>query len=95
MLCVVSRGNWDNGSNAGSRNRNLNNNRTNANSNVGFAADSVPNTPDAACADRQRGSLRRALRRNVTHLRPLVAAAPRVGRPAKIGAGAPFTGVAA
>ncbi len=95
MLCVISRGNWDNGSNAGSRNRNLNNNRTNANNNVGFAADSVPYTPDAACADRQRGSLRRALRRNVTRRRPLVATAPRVGRPAKIGAGASFTRVAA
>lgn len=37
MLCVNSRGNWDNGSNAGSRNRNLNNSRSNANNNVGFA----------------------------------------------------------
>lgn len=95
MLCVISRGNWDNGSNAGSRNRNLNNNRTNANNNVGFAADSVPYTPDAARADRQRGSLRRALRRNVTRLRPLVVTAPRAGQLTKIGAGASFAKAAA
>jgi hypothetical protein len=85
MLCVISRGNWNNGSNAGSRNRNLNNNRTNANNNVGFACDSVPNTPDAACADWQRGSLRRALRRNVLQPTPLVAVVRRVAPLAKIG----------
>ena len=85
MLCVISRGNWDNGSNAGSRNRNLNNARTNANNNVGFAADSVPNTPDAACADWQRGSLRRALRRNVLQPTPLVAVVRRVAPLVKIG----------
>lgn len=95
MLCVISRGNWENGSNAGSRNRNLNNNRTNANNNVGFACDSMPNTPYAACADWQRGSLRRALRRNVRQQRPLVAAVAHVGHPAKIGAAAPDTGRAA
>ena len=95
MLCVISRGNWDNGSNAGSRFRDLDNYRPNAVAYVGFAADSVPNTPDAACADWQRGSLRRALWRNVTHRRPLVATAPRVGRLAKIGAGASFTRAAA
>ena len=38
MLCVISRGNWNNGSNAGVRYRNLNNNRTNATDFVGFAA---------------------------------------------------------
>ena len=87
MLCVISRGNWDNGSNAGSRNRNLNNNRTNANNNVGFACDSMPNTPYAACADWQRGSLRRALRRNVLRLIPLVTYAARVGCRVKTGSG--------
>lgn len=85
MLCVISRGNWSNGSNAGSRNRNLNNNRTNANNNVGFACDSMPNMPYAACADWQRGSPRRALRRNVLQQTPLVADAGRVARNANTG----------
>ena len=89
MLCVISRGNWDNGSNAGSRARNLNNNRTNANNNVGFACDSMPDTPHAACAEWQRGSLRRALRRNVLRHGPLVSVARRVARLAKIGRAAP------
>ncbi len=87
MLCVISRGNWNSGSNAGGRNRNLNNNRTNANNNVGFACDSMPNTPCAACADWQRGSLRRALRRNVLRLIPLVTYAARVGCRVKTGSG--------
>lgn len=87
MLCVISGGNWNNGSNAGVWALNLNNVRGNSNNNVGFRSDSVPNTPYAACADRQRGSLRRALRRNVLLLRPLVAAA-HVGATVKIGAGA-------
>jgi hypothetical protein len=94
MLCVISRGNWNNGSNAGSRNRNLNNNRTNANNNVGFACDSMPYMPYAACADWQRGSLRRALRRNVLQQNPLVAFAHRVVRPAKIGSAATLNGAA-
>ena len=85
MLCVISRGNWNNGSNAGSRNRNLNNNRTNANNNVGFACDSRSNTPHAVCTVWPRGSLRRALRRNVLQPSPLVAVAHRVVRLAKIG----------
>lgn len=85
MLCVISRGNWNNGSNAGSRNRNLNNNRTNANNNVGFACDSRPNTPYAVCTVWPRGSLRRALRRNVLQQTPLVAVAGRVAILAKIG----------
>ena len=38
QLCVLSRGNWDNGSNAGSRFRSLHSTRTNASVNVGFAA---------------------------------------------------------
>lgn len=88
MLCVISRGNWDNGSNAGSRFRNLNNNRTNANNNVGLSADSMPNTPYAACADWQRGSLYRGLCRNVSPRHPLVAPLARVGQRVKIGAGA-------
>jgi hypothetical protein len=84
-LCVGSRGHWGHGSHAGSRCRNLNNNRTNSNNNVGLACDSVPNTPNAACADRQRGSLRRALWRNVVQLGPSVAVARRVVRLAKTG----------
>lgn len=86
MLCVISGGNWDNGSNAGAWALNLNNVRGNSNDNVGFRSDSLPNTPHAACADRQRGSLRRALRRNVLLVRPLVVLAAHVGRRAKIGA---------
>ena len=89
MLCVISRGNWNNGSNAGVRNRNLNNARNNANNNVGLACDSMPNTPQAACADWQRGSLRRAVRRNVLQQHPLVADAGRVACNAKIGVAAP------
>ena len=38
QLCVISRGNWDHGSYAGSRARSLNNSRTNATAFVGFAA---------------------------------------------------------
>ena len=91
MLCVISRGNWSNGSDAGSRLRNLNPSRSNANNNVGFA-DSMPNTPHAACADRQRGSPCRGLRRNVSPRGPLVAAAARVGWRAKIGPGHLFAG---
>jgi hypothetical protein len=37
QLCVFSRGNWGNGSSAGSRNRILNNARTSATDSVGFA----------------------------------------------------------
>lgn len=89
MLCVISRGNWNNGSNAGGRFRNLNNARSNANNNVGFA-DSMPNKPYAACADRQRGSPCRGLRRNVLHQHSLVAPMAPVGPRAKIGVGALF-----
>jgi hypothetical protein len=85
MLCVISRGNWNNGSNAGSRYRNLYGTRASANYNVGFACDSGSNTPYAACADWPRGSLRRALRRNVLQQTPLVAVASRVAVLAKIG----------
>ena len=88
MLCVISRGNWDNGSNAGSRNRNLNNNRTNANNNTGFA-DSEPCKPHAAPAARLRGIHRRGLRRNVLQPLPLVVHLAHVGQPcAKTGAAA-------
>lgn len=75
MLCVRAGGNWDNGANAGVRARNLNNSRGNSNNNVGFRADSMPNTPHAARADWQRGSLCRALRRNGCARRFLVARA--------------------
>lgn len=85
MLCVISRGNWNNGSNAGSRNRNLNNSRSDANNNVGFACDSMPYMPYAACADWQRGSLRRALRRNALLQNPLVANVGHVAYPATTG----------
>ena len=85
MLCVISGGNWNNGGNAGVWLLNLNNVRGNSNNNVGFRSDSVPNTPYAACADWQRGSLRRALRRNVLRQFPLVASVAHVGQRAKIG----------
>jgi hypothetical protein len=88
MLCVISGANWDNGGNAGVWALNLNNVRGNSNDNVGFRSDSVPNTPYAACADWQRGSLCRALWRNVLLKRPLVAHLALVGPRAKIGAGA-------
>ena len=88
MLCVISGGNWNNGGNSGVWALNLNNVRSNSNNNYGFRSDSVPNTPYAACADRQRGSLRRALRRNVLLMRPLVATGARVGLHAKTGSGA-------
>lgn len=87
MLCVISGGNWNNGANAGVWALNLNNVRGNSNDNVGFRSDSVPNTPFAARADRQRGSLCRALRRNVLLKTPLVAPMARVGQRVKIGAG--------
>lgn len=95
MLCVISGGNWNNGAIAGVWMLNLNNVRGNSNNNVGFRSDSVPNTPYAACADWQRGSLRRALRRNVWWQRPLVAQQARVGLPAKIGVAAHYAGVVA
>lgn len=88
MLCVISGGNWNNGGNAGVWALNLNNVRGNSNNNVGFRSDSVPNTPDAACADWQRGSLRRALRRNVLRQRPLVTTRAHVGSFVKIGVAA-------
>lgn len=90
MLCVISRGNWNNGSNAGGRNRNLNNARSNANNNVGLACDSMPYMPYAACDCWQRGSLRRAVRRNIWRQRPLVARASHVAGRVKTGAAAPF-----
>mgnify|MGYP001573380405 CR=1 FL=1 len=40
MLCPISGGNWNNGSNAGVWALNLNNTRTNSNNNVGFRSDS-------------------------------------------------------
>lgn len=45
MLCVISGGNWNNGSNAGVWYANLNNNRTNSNNNVGFRSDCMPRMP--------------------------------------------------
>jgi len=75
MLCVISRGNWNNGSNAGVRDRNLNNTRNNANNNVGFA-DSEPSKPYSANVDRLRGSHCRGLCRNVLQ-RPVLVADPR------------------
>jgi hypothetical protein len=89
MLCVISGGNWNNGGNAGVWDLNLNNVRGNSNDNVGFRSDSVPNTPYAACADWQRGSLCRALRRNVVLKHPLVTPMAHVGQRVKIGAGVP------
>jgi len=88
MLCVISGGNWNNGAIAGVWYLNLNNVRSNSNNNVGFRSDSVPYTPHAACADWQRGSLRRALRRNVLRQCPLVTPLAHVGLFVKIGTGA-------
>lgn len=85
MLCVISGGNWNNGSNAGVWALNLNNVRGNSNNNVGFRADSMPCKPCAVPAARQRGSNRRGECRNLSLAHPLVVRARRVARPAKIG----------
>jgi hypothetical protein len=37
-MCLISGGNWNNGSKAGVWTLNLNNNRTNSNNNIGFRA---------------------------------------------------------
>jgi hypothetical protein len=88
MLCVISGANWNNAAIAGVWALNLNNVRGNSNNNYGFRSDSVPNTPYTACADWQRGSLCRALRRNVWLHSPLVTLARRVVGFVKIGFGA-------
>lgn len=88
MCCVNSGGNWNNGSNAGVWAVNLNNSRSNSNNNYGFRSDSLPFAPHAACTAWQRGSLRRALRRNVLHPRPLVMHSRRVAVRVKTGTGA-------
>ena len=88
-VCPISGGNWNNGSITGVWALNLNNVRGNSNDNYGFRSDPLPNTPYAACADRQRGSLRRALWRNVLRQHPLVAPSRHVAGLVKIGIGAP------
>jgi retron-type reverse transcriptase len=88
MLCVISGGNWNNGSNAGVWALNLNNVRGNSNNNIGFRADSLPK-PCAAQADRQRGINRRGLRRNQSSGTPLVVGRTRVGAQTKTGCPAP------
>lgn len=85
MLCAISGGNWNNGSNAGVWALNLNNDRGNSNNNIGFRSDSLPGTPHAASAARQKGSARRGWCRNQPFPRPLVAHSRRVAGPAKIG----------
>lgn len=95
MLCVISGGNWNNGSNAGVWALNLNNVRGNSNNNVGFRADPLPATPHAATAVRQRGSCRRGWCRNVLLRRPLVAGFGLAAIRAKTGAAALLTQVAA
>jgi len=95
MLCVISGGNWDNGSNAGVWALNLNNVRGNSNNNIGFRADPLPATPHAATAVRQRGSHRRGWCRNVLLSHPLVARLGLAANPAKIGAAAPLLRVPA
>lgn len=95
MLCVISGGNWDNGSNAGVWALNLNNVRGNSNPNIGFRADPLPATPHAATAARQRGSYRRGWCRNVLLPRPLVSGPGLVAGPEKIGAVAPSNKAAA
>ena len=88
MCCVNSGGNWNNAATAGVWYVNLNNSRSNSNNNYGFRSDSVPHMPHAACTAWQRGSLRRALRRNVLHPRPLVTPSRRVAVRVNTGAGA-------
>lgn len=88
MLCVISGGNWNNGSNAGVWTLNLNNVRGNSNNNIGFRADSLPR-PCAAHAVRQRGIDRRGLRRNQSRHTPLVASLTHAGELAKTGCAAP------
>lgn len=90
MLCVISGGNWNNGSNAGVWALNLNNARGNSNNNVGFRADPLPATPYAATAVRQRGSHRRGWCRNVLLPRPLVVRRGLAAARATIGAAALF-----
>lgn len=90
MLCVISGGNWDNGSNAGVWALNLNNARGNSNNNVGFRADPVPATPHTATAVWHRGSYRRGWCRNVLLSRPSVACLGLVAAQATIGAAALF-----
>lgn len=85
MLCVISGGNWNNGSNAGVWALNLNNVRGNSNNNVGFRADSLPGKPNAAHAARQRGSNRRGWCRNVLFAGLLVARHRHVADTAKTG----------
>lgn len=85
MLCVISGGNWNNGSNAGVWALNLNNVRGNSNNNIGFRADPLPATPHAATAARQRGSHRRGWCRNVLLSRPLVARHGLAAVPVKAG----------
>lgn len=85
MLCAISGGNWNNGSNAGVWTLNLNNVRGNSNNNVGFRADSLPGRPHAALAARQRGSDRRGWRQNLVLCAPLVAGAHHAVGQAKIG----------
>ena len=72
MLCVISGGNWNNGSNAGVWTLNLNNVRGNSNNNIGFRADSMPR-PHATLVARQRGGNRRGWCRNLSLRTPLVA----------------------
>ena len=43
-MCVISGGNWNNGSNAGVFARNLNNTRNNANALVGLRCDCAPSS---------------------------------------------------
>jgi hypothetical protein len=93
MLCVISGGNWNNGSNAGVWSLNANNVRGNSNSNIGFRADSMPGKPNAANAARQRGSNRRGWCRNQNAAGPLVADPRHAAGHAKTGL-QPFGGTA-
>jgi hypothetical protein len=87
MLCAISGGNWNNGSNAGVWAFNSNNARSNSNNKYGFRSDPLPAKPPcAALAEWQRGGPRRAWWRNQVLNHPLVALAARVGSRAKIGA---------
>ena len=89
MLCVISRGFWSYGSSAGGRSRSVPPARAYASYPVGLA-DSMPNKPHAACADRQRGSPCRGLCRNVRPPSPLVTGVARVGHHVNAGWQPPY-----
>jgi hypothetical protein len=96
MLCVISGGNWNNSSNAGVWNANLNNTRTNANNNVGFRADSAPDSlsgnPAGILAKRETASRSAARVGGAKSLSAQLFAARPAGAPATRWAAFPILG---